>query len=78
MENWLTTLGLEIPNEHTKQPLAGGGSEVTTQASGVPDTQGTYQLVFPTNVPPYWKEEIVKPVLLTQGTSQRGWVRSKT
>ena len=68
MEDWLVTMGLEIRDEQTGKALTGGGSEVTTQASDISETWGVCQAIFLTHVPPYWKEEIVRTVLLTQGT----------
>ena len=68
MESWLATMGLEIRDEQTGRPLTGGLSEITTQASDVPEAWGTFQSVCLTNVPPYWKEGVVKTVLLIQGT----------
>ena len=39
-----------------------------TQASEVPENWGTCQSIFLTNVPPYWKQEIIRTLLWTQGT----------
>ena len=74
MEGWLATMGLEIRDEQTGKRLTGGSSEITTQASNVPEAWGTCQSMYLTNVPPYWKEVVVKTVLLTQGTGLHDFV----
>ena len=61
-EDWVTTTGLEICNEQTGKVFIESGPEVTTQASDVPEARGCCQCVFFTNVPPYWKDEIVQNV----------------
>ena len=68
MEGWLEILRLQLRDEQTGKPLTYGGTETTMQALDVPDAWGPCQLIFLTNVPPYWKEEVVRTVPLTQGT----------
>ena len=40
VEGWIEILGLELRDEHTREPLTGGGTETTTQASDVLDLWG--------------------------------------
>ena len=75
-EEWLSDMGLELKDEQTGQSLSGYQSS-TTQASTVPEAWGPCESVFLTNVPPYWREEVLKQVLLTNGTKQKDFVLDK-
>ena len=74
MSGWLQDLGLEVRDEQTGQQLSGVSASSVTQASTTPDAWGPCESVFLTNVPPYWKETVLKQVLLTQGTGQENFV----
>ena len=43
----------------------------------MPEAWGPCESVFLTNVPPYWREEVLKQVLLTNGTKQKDFVLDK-
>ena len=76
-ESWLEQLGLGLRDEQTGKKLTGSGGDTTTIASDVPQAWGPCESIYLTNVPPYWKEEVLRSVLLTQGTGQRNFVVDK-
>ena len=78
MGAWLQDLGLELRDEQTGKQLSGTPAASMTQASTTPEAWGPCESVFLTNVPPYWKDVVLRQVLTTQGTGQIGDIRSKT
>ena len=74
MGTWLQDLGVELRDEQTGKQLLGTSAASMTQASTTPEAWGPCESVFPTNVPPYWKDVVLRHVLTTQGTGQEDFV----
>ena len=68
-DSWLEQLGLEVNAEQAGKELSESSSNTTTVVSEVPEAWGQCESIFPTDVPPHWKEEVLRTVLLTQSTS---------
>ena len=77
MAGWLQDLGLELRDEQSGKQLSGSSAATMTQASETPEAWGPCESVFLTNVPPYWRDSVLRQVLLTQGTSQENFVLDK-
>ena len=63
-------------DKQTGQKISGSGGS-STPASMVPEAWGPCKSVFLTNVPPYWKQEVLHEVLLTHGTGRKDFVLDK-
>ena len=74
MGAWLQDLGLELRDEQTGKQLSGTSAASMTQASTTPEAWGPCESVFLTNVPPYWKDVVLRQVLTMQGTGQEDFV----
>ena len=66
-DEWYTEIGLELLDEQTGQKLSGSVG-TSTQASSVPEAWGPCESVYLTNVPPYWRFDVLQEVLMIQGT----------
>ena len=75
-EEWYTEMGLELLDEQTGQKLS-GSIGTSTQASSVPEAWGPCESIYLTNVPPYWRSDVLQEVLMTQGTGQKDFVLDK-
>ena len=74
MSAWLQDLGLELRDEQSGQQMTGVAASSVTVASSTPEAWGPCESVFLTNVPPYWRDTVLRQVLLTQGTDQENFV----
>ena len=75
-DEWYTEMGLELLDEQTGLKLSGSVG-TSTQASSVPEAWGPCESVYLTNVPPYWRSDVLQEVLMTQGTGQKDFVLDK-
>ena len=74
MSAWLQDLGLELRDEQSGQQMTGVAASSVTVATSTPEAWGPCESVFLTNVPPYWRDTVLRQVLLTQGTDQENFV----
>ena len=74
MSAWLRDLGLELRDEQSGQQMTGVAASSVTVATSTPEAWGPCESVFLTNVPPYWRDTVLRQVLSTQGTDQENFV----